>query len=138
MSVGSRREGRERALSLLYEAEVKEMAPAALLEDLPMRAEPFVADLVAGVGTHLDRIDELIERFAIDWTLDRMPAVDRNLLRLAVYELVERPDVPLAAVISEAVELAKRYSTDESSRFVNGVLAGVAAEVRPPKPLSSK
>jgi N utilization substance protein B len=138
MSVGSRRESRERALSLLYEAEVKEMAPAALLEDLPMRAEPFVADLVAGVGTHLARIDELIERFAIDWTLDRMPAVDRNLLRLAVYELLERSDVPLAAVISEAVELAKRYSTDESSRFVNGVLAGVAAEVRPPKPLPSK
>jgi N utilization substance protein B len=138
MSVGSRRESRERALSLLYEAEVKEMAPAALLEDLPMRAEPFVADLVGGVGTHLARIDELIERFAIDWTLDRMPAVDRNLLRLAVYELLERPDVPLAAVISEAVELAKRYSTDESSRFVNGVLAGVAAEVRPPKPLPSK
>lgn len=131
MNVGSRRESRERALSLLYEAEVKDMAPSALLAELPMRAEPFVADLVGGVGAHRERIDELISRFAIDWTLERMPAVDRNLLRLAVYELLERPDVPLGAVISEAVELAKRYSTDESSRFVNGVLAGVAAEVRP-------
>jgi transcription antitermination protein NusB len=131
VTVGSRRESRERALSLLYEAEVKELAPADLLAELPLQAEPFVADLVRGVGEHRDRIDELIGRFAIDWTLDRMPAVDRNLLRLAVYELLERPDVPLAAVISEAVELAKRYSTDESGRFVNGVLAAVAGEVRP-------
>lgn len=131
MNVGSRREGRERALSLLYEAEVKELTPSALLGELPLQAEPFVADLVQGVGIHQARIDELIARFAIDWTLDRMPAIDRNLLRLAVYELLERPDIPLGAVISEAVELAKRYSTDESGRFVNGVLASVAHEVRP-------
>ena len=130
MSVGSRREARERALSLLYEAEVKELEPAALLAELPVPAEPFVADLVGGVGANHERIDGLIGRFAIDWTLERMPAVDRNLLRLAVYELLERPDVPLGAVISEAVELAKRYSTDESGRFVNGVLSSVAAEVR--------
>lgn len=131
MSVGSRRECRERALSLLYEAEVKELAPTVLLEDLPLQPEAFVADLVQGVGAHQSRIDGLITRFSIDWTLDRMPAIDRNLLRLAVYELLERPDIPLGAVISEAVELAKRYSTDESGRFVNGVLASVAAEVRP-------
>lgn len=131
MSVGSRRESRERALSLLYEAEVKEMTPAALVEDQPVKPESFVVDLVLGVGAHQARIDELIGRFAIDWTLERMPAIDRNLLRLAVYELLERPDVPLGAVISEAVELAKRYSTDESGRFVNGVLSSVAAEVRP-------
>ncbi|HET7488249.1 MAG TPA: transcription antitermination factor NusB [Acidimicrobiales bacterium] len=131
MSVGSRRESRERALSLLYEAEVKEMAPADVVAEQPMAPDPFVADLVIGVGTHQDRIDGLISAYAVDWALDRMPAVDRNLLRLAVYELLERPDVPLGAVISEAVELAKRYSTDESGRFVNGVLSSVAAEVRP-------
>ena len=131
MSVGSRRESRERALSLLYEAEVKDMTPAALVDDQPVRPDDFVVDLVVGVGSHQARIDELIGRFAIDWTLDRMPAVDRNLLRLAVFELLERPDVPLGAVISEAVELAKQYSTEESGRFVNGVLASVAAEVRP-------
>ncbi len=134
MNVGSRREARERALSLLYEAEVKEMAPSALLADLPLQPEPFVADLVEGVGENQARIDGLIARYAIDWTLDRMPAVDRNLLRLAVYELLERSDVPLGAVISEAVELAKRFSTEDSGKFVNGVLAGVAAEVRPPAP----
>lgn len=131
MNVGSRRESRERALSLLYEAEVKELTPSALLAELPMQAEEFVADLVQGVGEHQAQIDELIARFAVDWTLDRMPAIDRNLLRLAVYELLERPDVPLGAVISEAVELAKQYSTKESGRFVNGVLSSVAAEVRP-------
>lgn len=131
MNVGSRRESRERALSLLYEAEVKEMTPAALVDDQPVALDPFVADLVLGVGTHQVRIDELIARYAVDWTIDRMPVVDRNLLRLAVYELLERPDVPLGAVISEAVELAKRYSTDHSGRFVNGVLASVAGEVRP-------
>lgn len=131
MTVGSRREGRERALSLLYEAEVKQLSPGGLLAELPVQPERFVTDLVEGVDAHQSRIDGLIARFAIDWTLDRMPAVDRNLLRLAVYELLERPDIPLGAVISEAVELAKRYSTDESGRFVNGVLAGVAAEVRP-------
>ncbi|MFP5377728.1 MAG: transcription antitermination factor NusB [Acidimicrobiia bacterium] len=131
MTVGSRREGRERALSLLYEAEVKGLSPSALLEDLPLQPEPFVADLVQGVGENRARIDELVGRYAIGWALDRMPVVDRNVLRVAVYELLERPDVPLGAVIDEAVELAKRYSTDESGRFVNGVLSSVAAEVRP-------
>ena len=130
MSVGSRRESRERALSLLYEAEAKELTPSALLAELPVTPEEFVVDLVRGVGAHQPQIDALITRFAVDWTIDRMPAVDRHLLRLAVYELLERPDVPLGAVISEAVELAKQYSTDESGRFVNGVLASVAAEVR--------
>ena len=75
--------------------------------------------------------DEMIERLAIDWELARMPVIDRNILRLGVYELLERPDIPVGAAISEAVELAKRYSTDESGRFVNGVLSSVASEVRP-------
>jgi N utilization substance protein B len=131
MSIGSRREARERALSLLYEAEAKDVAGEAVLADLPLEAEPFVADLVRGVGQHLVRIDELVEKFAIDWDVERMPAIDRHVLRLAIYELLERPDVPVGAVISEAVELAKRYSTDDSGRFVNGVLASVAAHVRP-------
>lgn len=131
MSVGTRREERERALSLLYEAEAKDMRVASLLAQLPVSPDAFVVDLVTGVDGHGERIDELIGRHAIDWALDRMPAVDRNILRLGTYELLERPDVPLGAVISEAVELAKRYSTDESGRFVNGVLASIASEARP-------
>ena len=127
---GSRREARERALSLLYEAEAKDQTPEELLADLPLEPEPFVVDLVSGVAEHQARVDGLISRYAIDWALDRMPAVDRNVLRLAVYELLEHPEVPMAAILDEAVELAKQYSTEESGRFVNGVLASVAAEVR--------
>jgi len=133
MNVGapSRREGRERALSLLYEAEAKDLSPPALLEELPVEPPPFVVDLVAGVSRCQTRIDELIGRFAVDWSVERMAVIDRNVLRLAVYELLESPEVPMGAVISEAVELAKRYSTDDSGRFVNGVLSSVASEVRP-------
>lgn len=130
MAVGSRREARERALSLLYEAEAKEQPPLDVLADLPIEPDPFVVDLVTGVATHQVRIDELIGRFAIDWAVDRMPAIDRNVLRIAIYELLEHDEIPMGAVLSEAVELAKEYSTDESGRFVNGVLASVAKEVR--------
>ena len=131
MTIGTRRAARERALSLLYEAEVKGLSPQGLMRDLPAPAPSFVADLVEGVGRQQPEIDELIGRYAQDWAVERMPVIDRNLLRLAVYELSHRPDIPSAAVISEAVELAKGYSTEESGRFVNGVLASIAAEVRP-------
>ena len=118
-------------MSLLYEAEAKDMTPPALLDDLPVAPTPFVTDLVVGVSRSQEKIDELIGRYAVDWSLERMAVIDRNVLRLAVYEILEHPDVPLAAVISEAVELAKRYSTEESGRFVNGVLSSVAREARP-------
>jgi N utilization substance protein B len=128
---GSRREARERALSLLYEAESKSVTPAAVLAELLVDPDPFVVDVVAGVGAHLVGIDELIARFSVGWDVDRMPVIDRNVLRLATYELLERPDIPIGAILSEAVELAKRYSTEGSGRFVNGVLASIAREVRP-------
>ena len=129
--VGSRRGARERALGLLYEAEAKEQSPAGVVAALPLPPDPYAAELVEGVGAHLEAIDVLLRRFARDWKLERMPAVDRALLRVGVYELLERPDVPVAVVINEAVELAKRFSTDESGRFVNGMLSRVAQEVRP-------
>ena len=130
--VGSRREARERALSLLYEADAKACAPAAVLDELPVPPDPFAGDLVAGVGDHLAEIDERIRRFARGWTLERMPVLDRTVLRMAIYELQHHADVPTGVVISEAVELAKRYSTDDSGRFVNGMLSNIAGEVRPP------
>jgi N utilization substance protein B len=129
---GSRRQARERALSLLYEAESKDVAPAAVLAALPVEAAPFAADIVSGVGDHGAEIDKWIVDYARDWTIDRMPALDRALLRMGIFELLHRPDVPTGAVISEAVELAQRYSTDESSRFVNGMLARIAEAVRGP------
>jgi len=131
VALGSRRAGRERALSLLYEAEAKGLSVDDLLAELPVAPDPFALDLVRGVGTGRERIDAAIAGHAINWEIDRMPAVDRALLRLAVYELMERGDVPVGVVISEAVELAKQYSTEESGSFVNGVLAAVAAEERP-------
>jgi len=118
-------------MSLLYEAEVKGLSPAALLEELEVDPDPFVIDVVRGFSEHAERIDGLISKYSVDWPLERMPAVDRNILRMSVYELLERADVPTGAVISEAVDLAKQFSTDESGRFVNGLLASVAAETRP-------
>jgi N utilization substance protein B len=129
--VGSRREARERALELLYEAESKGQPPAVVLEALPVPPEAFTAELVSGVGEHLAELDEVIASYARGWTVARMPVLDRAVLRLGVFELLHRPDVPTGAVISEAVELAKRFSTEESGRFVNGVLAAVAADARP-------
>jgi transcription antitermination protein NusB len=127
---GSRRESRERALSLLYEAESKGVAPDEVLAVQLVDPEPFAADLVAGVGEHGIELDGLIRRFSKGWSLERMPTIDRTLLRMAIYELAHRPDVPTGAVISEAVELAKRYSTDDSGKFVNGMLGRIAEELR--------
>ena len=131
LAVGTRREARERVLALLYEADAKGATPAEVLADLPVEPPAFVGELVQGVEDHLVEIDGLVSRFAIDWTLDRMPVIDRTLLRMATFELLARPDVPTGVVISEAVELAKLYSTEESGRFVNGVLASIATETRP-------
>ena len=129
--VGTRREARERALALLYEAEQKDLVPpSAVLDGLPVPAEPYAVELVAGVSEHLDELDELLGRFSVGWTVVRMPAVDRTVLRLGAYEL-GHTDVPVGAAISEAVELAKRYSTDDSHTFVNGLLSRLATELRP-------
>ena len=122
---------RERALELLYEAEAKASSVADVLAALPVTPDSYAVDVVTGVSEHADRIDALISRLAPEWPMDRMPAVDRAVLRLGVYELAERPDVPTAVILDEAVALAKRYSTHEAGRFVNGVLAAAAKEVRP-------
>ncbi|MEY2399293.1 MAG: transcription antitermination protein NusB [Actinomycetota bacterium] len=122
---------RERALELLYEADAKATTITEILAALPVTPDHYAIDVVTGVSDHALRIDQLISRLAPDWPLDRMPAVDRAVLRLGVYELAERPDVPTAVILDEAVALAKRYSTDESGRFVNGVLAAAAKELRP-------
>lgn len=128
---GPRGLARERALGLLYEAALKSVAPSAVLADLPAAPDPFAAALVAAVELNLDQIDGLIAGASVDWELSRMPVVDLSVLRMAVAELIGWPDTPLAVVLDQAVELAKQYSTEESGRFVNGVLSTVAAEVRP-------
>lgn len=129
--VGGRREARERALGLLYEADAKDEDPRVVLSALPAKPDEYAAALVTGVAEDLDAIDDYLRRYARDWTVERMPVIDRTLLRMAVFELLHRDDVPTGVVISEAVELAKSYSTDDSSRFVNGLLAAIADEIRP-------
>lgn len=130
MAAGARHRARERALGLLYEAEAKDEPPSSVLATLPVEPDPYTSTLVEGVERHGEEIDRLLAAHAIDWAIGRMPAVDRSLLRLATFELLRRPDTPTAVVISEAVDLAKEYSTEESGRFVNGVLAAIAADVR--------
>jgi transcription antitermination protein NusB len=126
----TRRQARERALSLLYEAESKSQPPRAVLAELPVPPDTFACEILEGVEDHADELDALIADHARGWSLDRMPAIDRALLRMATFELAHRPDVPTGAAISEAVDLARRYSTEDSSRFVNGMLSAIAAKVR--------
>ena len=130
--MAARSKARKRALDILFEAELRGLPTLELLSerqslgDVPV--QPYAADLVRGVATHRDRIDELISWNLVDWTLERMPAVDRNILRLGVYELLWAADVPDGVAISEAVALAHDLSTDSSPPFVNGVLARIKAE----------
>ncbi len=125
-----RHQARERVVTLLYEADLKGDTPATVLGELAVAPDPYATALLETVESEGDRIDQLIGDAAIGWDVDRMAVVDRNVLRLAVAELLAFPDVPTAVILNEAVELASAYSTDESGRFVNGVLATVAAQVR--------
>ncbi|HAP78212.1 MAG TPA: transcription antitermination factor NusB [Acidimicrobiaceae bacterium] len=125
-----RTDARERALILLYEAESKRVSPSEAIEAQVLPPDDLTTQLVLGVETHQARIDEAIAARAEGWSLARMPVIDRNVLRIAAFELLGRPDVPVAVVLDEAVELAKRFSTDNSGRFVNGVLAALVAELR--------
>ncbi len=129
--MGARHKARKRALDILFEADQRGQSIDAVLTDRAARGEgignAYTETLVTGVVDHHAEIDELIESNAIDWTLDRMPAVDRSLLRLATFELRWGVDIAPAIAIDEAVELAKELSTDESPTFVNGVLGRIAA-----------
>jgi N utilization substance protein B len=130
----ARRKARKRALDVLYEADLRDLPPGQVLVTYLDRIEKprpdhmdYAVMLVEGVAKNLDRIDELIASYAEGWTLDRMPVVDRNLARIAVYELLYEPEVDDPVAITEAVELAKEMSTDDSPRFLNGLLDRIAA-----------
>lgn len=127
--MAARSKARRRALEILYEAEIRGDPPADVLgrrsasAGQPLVEQAFVERLVEGVAEHRERIDELIATYSVGWTLDRMPMVDRNILRLGSYELLWSDEVPDGVAISEAVALATELSTDESPRFVNGLLS---------------
>ena len=126
-----RSDSRERAMMLLYEAESKQIPASEVLAAQISKADELATMLVEGVVENQDRLDEAITTYAKGWTLARMPTIDRSVLRIAGFELLGRPDVPVAVVLNEAVELAKRFSTDDSGRFVNGVLSALVPVLRP-------
>src|SRR3954465_12477304 len=123
----ARSKARKRALDVLFEADSRDADAVSTLADRLAQADPpvpeYAVELVEGVVGNRERIDDLISSYAVGWTIDRMPAVDRNVLRLAIYELLWRDDIPDAVVIDEAVALVRSLSTDDSPRFVNGLLA---------------
>jgi N utilization substance protein B len=127
--VAARSKARKRALDVLYASELRgEPAGAALdraIEDGEGPSNEYTSDLVRGVVGHQPRIDEVLASYSEGWTLDRMPAVDRNVLRLGIYELLYVDDVPDAVAVSEAMALVRDLSTDESPQFVNGILGAV-------------
>ena len=133
--MAARSKARKRAVDILYEAELRsrdrlELLRERLADDATPPVNEHTVRLVEGVAAHAGRIDELIETHARGWSLDRLPDVDRAILRMAVFELLWVDDVPDAVVMDEAVQLAKQLSTDDSPAYVNGVLGGVVdAEV---------
>jgi len=130
-----RRKAREHALQILFQLDVRQDKPSSVIlkhfwteynpdEDI----KAFAEAIVKGTYKHLAGIDELIRRCAKNWSLDRMAVVDRNVLRMAVYEILYRMEIPTSVTINEAIEIAKKFGTDESGAFVNGILDRVARE----------
>jgi N utilization substance protein B len=128
-----RRKAREHALQILFQLDVRKDKPsAAILKNFWAEYRPedevkaFAEEIVKGTFKHLAGIDKLIHQCAKNWSLERMAVVDRNVLRLAVYEILYRTDIPTSVTINEAIEIAKKFGTDESGAFVNGILDSVA------------
>ena len=142
--MGKRREGREAAMQFLYQRDANKEATGDLLarfwqlhsgpgrEPLPSKTRVFVEALVAGVTAHQEEIDRRIQSCVANYDLHRIAAVDRNILRIAVYEMLYIEDVPPVVSINEAIEIAKRFGGEESGRFVNGILDRIRAEL--PRP----
>ena len=127
--MAARSKARKRALDILFESEARGVEAAVVLDERVVAGDPpineYTVSLVRGVAQHAARIDELVSSYAQGWTLDRMPAVDRNVLRVGVYEILYVEDVPDAVAVSEAINLVRDLSTDESPTFVNGVLGNI-------------
>ncbi|MEU8568340.1 transcription antitermination factor NusB [Streptomyces pathocidini] len=137
--MAARNKARKRAFQILFESDQRPAPVRTVLADWMRLARTddrqppvgeYTMQLVEGYAEHADRIDELIATYSVGWTLDRMPVVDRNILRLGAYELIWEDEVPDAVVIDEAVQLAKEFSTDDSPAFVNGLL-GRLKELKP-------
>ena len=126
--MSARSKARKRALDFLYEADIKKVLALELFQArgaTELSQEPYVLTLITGISDHINKIDELIITYAQGWDMDRMPPIDRNILRIAIYEILWANDIDLQVACDEAVELAKSLSTDESSGYINGVLGRI-------------
>lgn len=131
----ARHGARERALELLYEVDAKTSTVADVLTSLPLAPDPYTVELVMGVSERQVEHDAILRDFVKGgWTLERMPTLDRLILLIGVEELAHQPSVPTAVILDEAVQLAKSFSTDDSGRFVNGMLAAIARSLRTTTP----
>ncbi len=127
MDLGSRRhQARERALELLYEAEMKSRSALEIVRDLPVAPDDYTITLVEAAQSHRARAEELVSEYSRDWPLDRLAVIDRLIMVLAIGELLSANPPPTAVVLNEAVDLATTYSTEGSGSFVNGVLSSCA------------
>lgn len=129
-NIDPRSQSRERALTLLYEADTKNISGHTVIAGLVEPPDEISLLIVRGVADNQEVIDGLISEHADGWTMNRMPCLDRNILRMATFELLHRLDIPQAVILDEAVQLAKTFSTDDSSRYVNGVLSAIAKSSR--------
>jgi transcription antitermination protein NusB len=128
-----RRKAREHALQLLFQLDIRKEKPSATVlkhfwaeYDADQEVRAFAEEIVKGTFKHVTKINSVIHQCAKNWSLDRMAVVDRNVLRMAVYEILYRIDIPSSVTINEAIEIAKKYGTDDSGAFVNGILDSVA------------
>jgi N utilization substance protein B len=133
--MAARSKARKRAVDLMYEADLRGDDPVSTLAERVALADPpindYTVELIEGVAAHRDAIDQMLSDYSEGWTLERMPGVDRAVLRVGLYELLWAEDVPDAVAIDEAVELAKALSTDDSPKFVNGILGRVLRDQVP-------
>jgi len=126
--MAARSKARKRALDFLYEADIKNVSANELFAKRgasELSQEPYVGEVISGVTDHIGKIDELIMTYAQGWDMDRMPPIDRNILRIALFEILWGREIPIEVAADEAVELGKSLSTDESSSYINGVLGRI-------------
>ena len=126
--MAARSKARKRALDFLYEADIKNVSAKDLFAQrgaVELSQEPYVAELISGVTEHIGKIDELIITYAQGWDMDRMPPIDRNILRIALFEILWGSAIPMQVAADEAVELGKTLSTDDSSAYINGVIGRI-------------
>jgi transcription antitermination protein NusB len=134
--MANRRKGRELALQALYQIDMLDENNRSLIERLNESFYPaeelnsFSMELIEGVLTHVKEIDVLIEKYSENWKLSRMPLVDRNILRIAVFELLHKEDIPVKVTLNEAIEIGKKYGSESTGSFVNGILDKIAKTVK--------